>query len=87
MTLVPGVAVSVPPKQADDTEALAGVAITMPVGRLSVKFRKNAGDGLALLSIVNVSVLRLPRAIGLGEKPLVKPGRVVTTIRSSLAVP
>ena len=67
--------------------ALFGEATTIPGGRLSVKLRLRALLPLSELSMVNVSVLRAPKAMVDGENDLVKPGRFVATVRSSVAVP
>lgn len=40
--------------------AFEGPATTIPVGRLSVKVKTSAGDGLSVLSMLTVNVLRLP---------------------------
>ena len=61
ITLVPGTAVSVPPVQV--VEALAGVATVTPAGRLSVKSMSVAAKELAVLSMVNVSVLTPPQVM------------------------
>ena len=83
MTLLPGVAVSVV-SGADalmqSVEALAGSAITNPDGKLSVKSKLPTREGLAMLSMVNVRVLRPPRGTELGAKLLLKPGRLVVTV-------
>ena len=88
-TLVPAVAVNVVPTgPLQVVAALAGSAMTIPAGRLSVKRRSFAAAApMTVLSMVKVSVLRPPRGTELGEKLLVKPGKVARTIKSSVAVP
>ena len=85
MTLVPGTAVSGRPVQVVD--ALAGSAISIPVGRLSVNPRRDTGDPLRELSMVNVKVLLPPSGTVDGAKLLENPGRSVATVKSSVAVP
>ena len=63
-------------------EALAGSAITIPPGRLSVKSRLSTSEALTELSMKKVNVLRSPREMELGAKLLEKPGSVVSTVRS-----
>jgi hypothetical protein len=83
--LLPGVADKVPPVQVVD--ALAGSAMTSPVGRESLNERLKANEPLAELSILKVSVLRAPLWTTEGEKLLEKPGRLVATVRSATAGP
>ena len=66
---------------------MAGSAISRPVGRLSLKLRVAKFKALAELSMVKVKVLRPPRGMVLGKKLLLKPGRVVSTVKSALAGP
>ena len=72
-----------PPQSVD---GLAGEAIARPSGRLSVKLRLVAGDALIVLSIVNVNVLRSPRETALGSNDLTKPGRLIATLSSAVAL-
>ncbi len=72
MTLDPATAISVPPVHV--LEALAGLAMTIPAGRLSVKSSAVATSELAVLSMVNVSVLILPGEIVSGAKLLENAG-------------
>ena len=67
--------------------AFAGVATSVPAGRLSVKSRRVAGAPLALLSMVNVRVLTPPTAMEAGAKFLLNPGGVAVTVRVSDADP
>jgi hypothetical protein len=53
---------------------------------LSVKSRLPTDAVLAELQIVNVSVLRPPKETVLGLKLLLKPGRMKSTVRVSVAV-
>ena len=68
ITLVPGTAVTVVFGQSVNT--LAGLATTMPSGRLSVKLGLNAAEVFKLLSMVNVSVLCVPTATRLSRAAL-----------------
>jgi hypothetical protein len=81
----PGVAVRVAPTQV--VAPLAGPATTIPSGRVSANVREEAADGLAVLSMVNVSALRPPRGTELGAKLLTNPGLFVATVRSAVAEP
>ena len=65
--------------------ALAGVLISTLAGRLSVKSTPAAATGLALLSMVKVSVLTSPATIGFGANALAKPGGGTSTVSSSVA--
>ncbi len=62
----------VPPVQV--VEALAGVATTTPVGRLSLKPRAVAFIALVELSMVNLRVLVSPWPIPFGAKTFAKVG-------------
>ena len=85
ITLVPASAVRVGGSTAvpQVVEALAGSAISIPVGRLSVKSRLSTFEALAMLLIVKVRVLLPPRGTIPGAKILENPGRVVATVRST----
>ena len=72
MMSVPLTAVSTPPVQV--VEALAGLAITTPAGRLSVKFSAVAPTPLAVLSMIKLSVLPPPTEMVSGEKTLLNAG-------------
>ena len=87
--LVPGVAVSVGVAGGVPqlVVALAGTAMIIPGGKLSTKFIEITFASLAVLSIVKVSVLTPPRGMDAGAKPLLKPGLLVATVRSSVAEP
>ena len=86
MTADPSAAVNVPPVQV--VAAPDGVATVTAAGRLSVKSRIVAATMVPLLSIVKVSVLVPPTAMGLGAKLLAKTGGGGgLTVRVSLAVP
>ena len=73
-----------PPVQV--VEALAGVATTMPVGRLSVKSSPVASTTLALLSMLKLSVLTAPSATVAGAKALPNSG-ASSTVKVALATP
>jgi hypothetical protein len=74
-TFVPALAVRVCPfPVGQSVEAFAGEAITIPVGRLSVKDKLIILEVFAELSIVKVSVLHFPRSTVAGEKDFEKPG-------------
>ncbi len=77
-------AVTVPPVQV--VEALAGVATTTPVGRVSLKSRLVADKALLELLIVKVRVLVPPPGIAEGAKALLKDGGEAT-VKVSEAVP
>ena len=85
MVLPAGVAVRVPPQV---VEAPFGVATVTPVGRLSVKASPVTAIGLAVLSMVSVSVVVAPSAMGLGAKLFVKTGTecAVSTVLLSVAL-
>jgi hypothetical protein len=68
-------------------DALAGVAMTIPAGMLSVKTMFVTFEALALLSIVSVRVLLWPAEMGFGEKLLLNPGRLASTVKSAVADP
>ena len=67
--------------------ALAGEAMTMPVGKLSVKSRFGIPLALSVLSIVNVRVDVPPKLTLDGAKDLEKPGWEVLTVREPDALP
>ena len=90
MTLVPGVVVSVAGERGSSQsvkEALAGSAMTIPTGKMSVKLKSSASEPKAGLSIVNVRVLRPPRGTLDGEKLLENPGRSSSTVKLAVASP
>lgn len=72
MTLVPAVAVRVPPVQV--VAAFAGVATLSSAGIVSVKAKDVAGTVLLPLSIVNVSLEMPFTGIGFAPKSLVNAG-------------
>jgi hypothetical protein len=72
MTPEPDAAVIVPPEQV--VEAFAGNATVIPAGRLSAKARPVAARRLAVLPIVNVSVLMPPLVIEPGLKDFARVG-------------
>jgi hypothetical protein len=85
IVLVPATAVRA---RVQSVEAFAGLAISIPVGRLSVnpvKIEKKSW--LEELSMVKLKVLLPPRGTELGTKFLENPGRVDTTFKSSVAGP
>lgn len=82
-TPVPDAAVTVPPQV---LAVLAGEAIVSPAGRLSVNANVVASTVLAELSMVKVSVLVPPAAIGSGAKLLANVGGGLT-VKESVAVP
>ena len=67
--------------------ALAGSATTIPAGSVSVKRMTLATVPLSELSMVKVRVLRPPNSTVAGSKLLLKPGRSISTISMSVAVP
>lgn len=67
--------------------ALAGLAISVPEGRLSVNVGVKTVPTFAELSMVNVNVDRPPKLTEAGEKDFENPGLAATTVRSSDAVP
>ena len=73
------------PPQVETT--LAGVATVKPAGRLSMKFRLLAAIVLALLSIVNVSVIGEPIKPGFGAKLLENRGDGFTNSMSDALFP
>ena len=68
-------------------EALAGEAINIPAGKLSVKVIPRIEPALAVLSRVMVRVLFPFKLIDAGLKLLEALGRFVATIRLAVAVP
>ena len=84
MVSLPLSAVSVPPVAVVD--ALAGVAMVTPSGRVLLKSILAASAVLPELSIVKISVLVLPTVIESGVKILLNPGGGLTR-RVALAVP
>ena len=64
-----------------------GSAMTMPIGKLSMKVIVFTASLLALLSMVNVKVDRSPKLTIFGENDLVKPGRSVLTVKSVVVEP
>ena len=79
----PAAAVSVP---LQPLLLLAGVATSMPAGRLSVKSSVVAATGLLVLLITKLKVETPPAAIAAGEKDLLNVGATVA-LSESLAVP
>ena len=61
--------------------------MTIPGGSWSINARPAAALVLAVLSMVNVRVLRPPNGTELGEKPLVNPGSSMATAKSAVAGP
>ena len=66
-------------------DSLAGVAMTIPVGKKSTTLMVVVNAVPRELSILNVRVLVPPGVMLLGEKLLEKPGRSAATSRSALA--
>jgi len=88
ITFVPGTAINVPPPdEIQFVDALFGLAISIPAGRISVKSRFRTLAVLCSLSIMNVRVLLSPKNTDVGAKLLLNPGREVLTSRLSVAVP
>ena len=83
-TLVPGTAVTTGVlEKVQVVDALAGEAISIPVGRLSVNASESAKSGLRELSMVKVRVLLPPSGTVDGAKLLENPGRSVATVKST----
>ena len=82
---VPGKAEMV--RSPQEVVKLEGEAITIPVGKLSVKIGLSKLVAPAVLSIVNVSVLRSPKFTVAGLKLLVNIGQALLTVKLAEAVP
>ena len=85
MRLLPAFAVSVPLVQV--FIALLGLAILMPVGKVSLNANDDTALALAVLSMLNVKVDRSPSDTDAGLNDLLNPGRSVVTVKSAVALP